>query len=92
MPNILHRVGIAAEPMRVFEALTTVEGIRNWWISETTGEATEGAAFQFRKNRVDVVMDSLIFKSDHAEPKTFQIRRSIILINICVRVKMWCAI
>jgi hypothetical protein len=26
MPDILHRVGIAAEPMRVFEALTTVEG------------------------------------------------------------------
>ena len=59
MPNILHRVGIAAEPMRVFEALTTVEGIRGWWISETTGEATEGAQFQFRKNRIDVV---------HADP------------------------
>jgi uncharacterized protein YndB with AHSA1/START domain len=59
MPDILHRVGIAAEPMRVFEALTTVEGIRNWWSSDTHGDASEGGAFQFRSNRLDVV---------HADP------------------------
>jgi uncharacterized protein YndB with AHSA1/START domain len=55
MPNILHRVGIAAEPARVFEALSTVEGIKNWWSSETQGDASEGGAFQFRKNRLEVV-------------------------------------
>lgn len=59
MPDILHRVGIAAEPMRVFEALTTVEGIRNWWSSDTHGDAAESGAFQFRSNRLDVV---------HADP------------------------
>ena len=61
MPNILHRVGIAAEPDRVFEALTTVEGIKNWWSSETHGDAFEGGAFQFRKNRLEVI---------HAEPSS----------------------
>jgi uncharacterized protein YndB with AHSA1/START domain len=55
MPNILHRVGIAAEPARVFEMLTTVESIKNWWSSETHGDASEGGAFQFRKNRLEVV-------------------------------------
>jgi len=59
MPDILHRVGIAAEPMRVFEALTTVEGIQNWWSTDTHGDASEGGAFQFRRNRLDVV---------HADP------------------------
>ena len=59
MPNILHRVGIAAEPARVFETLTTGEGIKNWWSSETQGDASEGGAFQFRKNRLEVV---------HADP------------------------
>jgi hypothetical protein len=59
MPNILHRVGIAAEPIRVFEVLTTVAGIRNWWSSETHGDASEGGAFQFRRNRLEVL---------HAEP------------------------
>ncbi len=59
MPNILHRVGIAAEPMRVFEALTTVEGIRDWWISTTEGEAGEGGQFRFGRSSCDVV---------HADP------------------------
>jgi uncharacterized protein YndB with AHSA1/START domain len=59
MPDILHRVGIAAEPMRVFEALTSVEGIRQWWAEDTHGEAAEGGAFQFRRNRFEVV---------HADP------------------------
>jgi uncharacterized protein YndB with AHSA1/START domain len=59
MPDILHLVGIAAEPMRVFEALTTVEGIRNWWNEAASGEAAEGGAFEFRGNRFEVV---------HADP------------------------
>ena len=59
MPDILHRVGIAAERARVFEALTTVDGIRNWWSSETFGDASAGGAFQFRQNRFDVA---------HADP------------------------
>jgi hypothetical protein len=60
MPNILNRVGIAAEPDRVFEALTAVEGIKNWWSAETHGDASEGGAFQFRRNRLEVI---------HADPK-----------------------
>jgi len=59
MPDILHRVGIAADPSRVFAALTTIEGIRNWWSEETHGNAARGGTFQFRRNRFDVV---------HAEP------------------------
>ena len=55
MPDILHLVGIGAEPMRVFEALTTIEGIRGWWSSDAHGEATEGAAFEFRRNRLEVI-------------------------------------
>jgi uncharacterized protein YndB with AHSA1/START domain len=59
MPDILHRIGVAAEQMRVFEALTTVEGIRNWWAEDTHGDAAEGGSFQFRRNRLQVI---------HADP------------------------
>jgi uncharacterized protein YndB with AHSA1/START domain len=55
MPDILHRVGIAGEPIRVFEALTSVDGIRNWWNETTTGDASEGGTFEFRKNCLRVV-------------------------------------
>jgi uncharacterized protein YndB with AHSA1/START domain len=59
MTDIIHRIGIAAEPMRVFEALTTVKGISAWWSSDTHGEASEGGAFQFRSHRFPVL---------HADP------------------------
>ena len=59
MPDILHLVGIAAEPNRVFDALTTVDGISRWWSETTNGDAAEGGVFQFRENRFEVV---------HADP------------------------
>jgi uncharacterized protein YndB with AHSA1/START domain len=31
MPDIMHLVKINASPERVYQALTTPEGIRNWW-------------------------------------------------------------
>jgi uncharacterized protein YndB with AHSA1/START domain len=67
MPDILHRVGIDAEPMRVFEALTTIEGIRDWWSSGAEGDASEGAAFEFRRNRLEVI---------HADPSLVRWRYS----------------
>ena len=42
MPDILHRVGIDARPERVFEALTTVDGLRGWCTTEAAGDASAG--------------------------------------------------
>jgi uncharacterized protein YndB with AHSA1/START domain len=47
MPDILHRVGIAARPDRVYAALTTVDGLRGWWTSETKGEPKKGGTIDF---------------------------------------------
>lgn len=47
MPDILHRVGINAKPDKVFAALTTIEGLRGWWVSTTTGNAAKGALINF---------------------------------------------
>ncbi len=54
MPDILHRVGINAKPDRVFEALTTIDGLRGWWVSGTTGDASPGGTrvFGFCKMQV----------------------------------------
>jgi uncharacterized protein YndB with AHSA1/START domain len=42
MPDILHRVGIDATPEKVFEVLSTFDGLRHWWIRETTGDSKPG--------------------------------------------------
>jgi uncharacterized protein YndB with AHSA1/START domain len=67
MPNIVHRVGIAAEPSRVFQALTTTDGICGWWNSQTEGNASEGGTFQFSSNRLEVI---------HADPGVVKWRYS----------------
>ncbi len=47
MPDILHRVGIGANPERVYAALTTIDGLRHWWVVETTGRAELGGTIDF---------------------------------------------
>jgi uncharacterized protein YndB with AHSA1/START domain len=47
MPDILHRVGINVPAGRVFEALSTVEGLRHWWTTETSGNPQQGGMIDF---------------------------------------------
>ena len=39
MPDILHRGGIGLRPESVYVAQTTIDGLRQWWVVETTGTA-----------------------------------------------------
>jgi uncharacterized protein YndB with AHSA1/START domain len=48
MPDIVHRLTIDATPERVFEALTTAEGIRNWWTRDADLDVTIGGTGEFR--------------------------------------------
>ena len=48
MVDILHRVGVEATPERVFEALTTTDGLAGWWTTDTHGDGDVGGVLQFR--------------------------------------------
>jgi uncharacterized protein YndB with AHSA1/START domain len=49
MTDILHRIGVAnSSPERVYDALTTVDGLSGWWAEKTTGETDLGGVVQFR--------------------------------------------
>ena len=49
MVDILHRVGVeTATPEKVYDALTTVEGLAGWWTDDTTGSADVGGVLEFR--------------------------------------------
>ena len=37
MTDIIHRVGIKASSERVYQALTTIDGIAGWWTQHTSG-------------------------------------------------------
>ena len=47
MVDILHRVGITATPEKVYEALTTVEGLAAWWTTDTSGDGDDVLKFRF---------------------------------------------
>jgi len=53
MVNIKHRVGIKASPQKVYEALSTTEGISNWWTKDTTGESEIGKTIVVRFHTPD---------------------------------------
>ena len=46
MSDILHRVGIDAKPDRVFNALTTIEGLRGWWSNTAIRQRRKGRPYQ----------------------------------------------
>ena len=47
MPDILHRVGIRTTPDRLFQAISTIDGLAHWWTTETKGESREGGTIDF---------------------------------------------
>jgi uncharacterized protein YndB with AHSA1/START domain len=47
MPDILHRVGIDARPEQVFNALTTIGGLRSWWSDTASGDAAQGGLVKY---------------------------------------------
>jgi uncharacterized protein YndB with AHSA1/START domain len=49
MVDILHRVGVkTSSPEKVYDALTTVEGLAGWWTEDTKGKADVGGVLEFR--------------------------------------------
>jgi uncharacterized protein YndB with AHSA1/START domain len=49
MADILHRVGVEGpSPDRVYEALTTVDGLAGWWTDGTSGSPEVGGVLEFR--------------------------------------------
>lgn len=49
MVDILHRVGIKSPVAEVYSALTTPEGLADWWTTDTRGKGSDiGGVLQFR--------------------------------------------
>ena len=49
MVDILHRVGVeGVPPEKVYDALTSVEGLAGWWTDETRGSGAPGGVLEFR--------------------------------------------
>jgi uncharacterized protein YndB with AHSA1/START domain len=58
--RIIHRIGIRASTAKVYEALSTAEGVAGWWTREVSGELKAGSTFHVRfKNSDGVQLGSM---------------------------------
>jgi uncharacterized protein YndB with AHSA1/START domain len=48
MVDILHRVGVVAPLDEVYRAVTTLEGLKGWWTTDTVGNGEVGGKLEFR--------------------------------------------
>jgi hypothetical protein len=55
MPDILHRVGVNAPADKVYGSLSTVDGLRHWWIDVTKGDTKVGGTIDFGFCKMQVV-------------------------------------
>jgi uncharacterized protein YndB with AHSA1/START domain len=50
MAEILHKIGIKATPEKIYQALTTDNGLSQWWTTDTSGAGNVGSVIKFRFN------------------------------------------
>ena len=62
MTDINHRVGIKASPEKIFQTLTTNDGLTTWWTNDVSGAGGVGSTIEFRFNGggPDFVVTALI--------------------------------
>lgn len=48
MADILHRIGTTTSPDKVYDALTTRDGLAAWWTTDTEGDTATGGTIRFR--------------------------------------------
>lgn len=57
MPNIVHRVGFQAKSHQVFQAISTIDGLAQWWTKNTKGDSKQDGeiVFTFKKDSGDIL-------------------------------------
>jgi uncharacterized protein YndB with AHSA1/START domain len=71
MADIIHRIGIKSSPDQVYKALSTINGLANWWTEETEGEDQTGGKIQFTfRSQAGEVKGIMIMQVEQLEPGT----------------------
>jgi uncharacterized protein YndB with AHSA1/START domain len=47
MADIIHRIGIKSSADQVYKALSTIQGLANWWTEEVEGDEKIGGKIEF---------------------------------------------
>jgi uncharacterized protein YndB with AHSA1/START domain len=71
MVSIIHRIGIRSAPDKVYKALSTVEGLSNWWTKEVEGGEKTGDKITFTfRDKAGVVKGQMVMEIQELNPQT----------------------
>ncbi len=59
MAEIHHRIGIKASAERIYQALTTNEGLASWWTNDVTGAGVLAQLYNFALTVVVLILKLL---------------------------------
>ncbi len=69
MVDIIHRVGIKAPIARVYDALSTVDGVAGWWAQETVGSSELGQTITVRfRNPQEEIIGEMVMEVVALDP------------------------
>ena len=74
MIDIIHRIGIKTPVNQVYKALTTLEGLSNWWTEEVKGDEKIGGKieFYFRTKAGDLIGKMVMEVKELSDSKKVQ--------------------
>ena len=80
MSEICHQVGIKASPEKIYELLTTDNGLSQWWTNDVSGAGEVGSIIKFRFNGngpdfsvVELIPNELVrWKHSASVPETWK--------------------
>ena len=66
MPDIFHTLSIKASPPKVFEAISTAQGLSSWWTKESTGNPGLNEQYSlFFAPEYDWLANVSLYKENH---------------------------
>jgi len=72
MPDLKHQVPIDASPAKVYAAVATQNGMRNWWTADTNMDEKTGGKAEFGFDRRSMVFRMEIKKLDSGKQVVMQ--------------------
>jgi uncharacterized protein YndB with AHSA1/START domain len=69
MVDIIHRIGIKSSADKVYKALSTIDGLSNWWTTEVEGDDRLGGNIQFNfRTESGELKGSMTMKVEQLKP------------------------
>ncbi|MDD5268973.1 MAG: SRPBCC domain-containing protein [Methylococcales bacterium] len=70
MIDIIHRIGIKSPATQVYEALTSLEGLAQWWTEEVTGDGKAGGKIKFTfRTRTGELRGTMVMEVKKLDPQ-----------------------